>query len=154
VDLEGVAAVLAQECLGDLAAGRVVGAHEQHPDRAIGDDRPPAHAAGSEDRHLEVQELALEAVQVGSLPGDRLALPGQQGDQVTVDRTLVQALSREAAGALRSEAEPPERDNEAKAGEIRLAVDAVAILVAGRLREDALLLVPAHRRGRNPGAAR
>jgi hypothetical protein len=88
-----------------------VGAHEEDADRGHG-GLPAGGAAGGRDRHLEVEQLAFEPVQVGALARDGRPLRRQDGGEVGIDRAVLQAQPREASGIRRGEAQAPQRDDQ------------------------------------------
>ena len=104
-------------------------------------------AAGGGDGRLEIQQLSFEAVEVGALPFDRLALLGQERREVEVDAPALQAQAREPSGILGGEAQPAQGQHQAKPGKVDLVVVAVAVGLSPGRGEDAFLFIPADRRG-------
>ena len=144
VDLEVVAAELGQEGLGELAPGAVAGADKEHPDRGGGHRGSLLlGAAGGRDGQFEVEQLALEAIEVAALAGDRRPLVCEERREVGVDLSPLQAQASEPAGILRAESEASKRDDEAEPGEVVGAVVAIAVLPPRRGRQDADRLVEA-----------
>jgi hypothetical protein len=93
---------------------------------------------------LEVEDLALEAIQIGALAGDDVALLGEERGEVTVDLAVLEAKARQPSGILRYQAETSQRQDETEPGEVFLTVLAVPVGPAGWRGQDAGLLVPAH----------
>jgi hypothetical protein len=154
VRLEVGAAVALEERFGDLAARRVVGADEEDADGAGHRTLPALRSAGGRDRHLEVEKLALEPVEIVALTRDRGPLVGEERGEVEVDPAALDAEPRQAAGILRPESHATEAQHQPKPGQVLVAVFAVAIGAARRLGQDALALVPADRGGGDARAAR
>ena len=72
-----------------------------------GTDVLPPGAAGGRDGHLEVDELALEPVEVASLAGDGGALLGQHRREVEVHGSQLEAQARQPPGVLWPQAQAP-----------------------------------------------
>ena len=96
-----------QNGLGDLAAGAVAGAHEEHADWSLGHGSFLPSATGPArgcDGGFEIDEFAVEAVEVVALAGDGRTLVGDERRQVTVDLAAFEAQPRHPAGVLRARA--------------------------------------------------
>ena len=147
-DLEVTPTDPTEHGLGDLAARAVAGAHEEHADGGIGHASFPPLAAGPARRcngRFEIDELAIEAVEVVALADDGRALLGDERHQVTIDFAVFEAEPRHPAGVLRPEPETPQAHHQPQSCEVFLGVFAVAVGVSGCRRQDADRLIPAHR---------
>ena len=145
----------AEHGLGDLAAGAVAGADEEHADGRVGHRTFLPAAAGAtrgRDGRLEVDEFAVEAIEVVALAGDRRPLVGDQRRQIAVDLAALEAQPRHPAGVLRAEPEASQADDESQPGQVLVGVLAVAVRAPVAARQDPDRLVPAHRGRCDAGA--
>ena len=117
-----------------------------------------ADTARRRDRRLEVDELAIEPVEVVTLARDGRSLPGDQRGQVGVDLAALEAEAGHPAGVLGPEPQPPQADHESKAGQVDVVVFAIAVGLSdasGRIPTDSYQrtaegAIPARRRARRP----
>ena len=79
------------------------------------------------DRGFEVDELAVEPVEVIALTGDRGALPRDERHQVPIDLAALETQPRHPAGILGAEAKPPQADHEPQPRKVFLGILAVAV---------------------------
>ena len=143
--------------LGDLAAGAVAGAHEEHPDRSLGHGTSLPSATGSTrgcDGGFEIDEFAIEAVEVIALAGDRCSLVGDQRCQVTVRLAALQAQSSHPTSVLGTESETPQADDQSETGEVLVGVLAISVGLPIGWWDHPGGLVPAHRRWSDTRARR
>ena len=141
-----------EQRLGDLAAGRVAVADEQHADRGGASIRSAIEIDGSK-RPLEVDELDLEPIEVFTLSCDLAALLLERRSQRDVGHLAFDEAIDQPSRLRRGEAEPPEREDQRESGEVALAVLAVAVVPPYGRRKDACCFVPAHTGRRDADAA-
>ena len=154
---EIVSAVLPEQGLGDLAAGRVAGADEEDADRMIGHlillDGPARLGRGG-DRDFQVGELGIEPVEVVALARHRGALLGDEWRKVEVNGAAPQADGGEPSCVGGRHAEAAQGKHEPEAGEIALVVVAIPVRAPRCDGQDTRGLVPAHGRAGYASPAR
>ena len=141
-----------EQRLGDLTAGRVAVADEQHADRGGAGIRSAMEVDGSK-RALEVDELDLEPIEVFTLSCDLTALLLERHSQRDVGHLAFDEAIDQPTRLRRGEAEPPKREDQRESGEVALAVLAVAVVPPYGRRKDACCFVPADAGRRDAGAA-
>jgi hypothetical protein len=73
-----------------------VGTDEEHADGRVGHRSIPSGSpAGRGDRRFEVEDLALEPIEIRPLAGDDVALLGEERGEVTVDGAVLEAEPRD-----------------------------------------------------------